>query len=389
MAEIALLVATSVVDTVLAVRTAQPGGLSTSVLNTLVPYSGSAAAVLAVLRRRFAARTDLLAASVVALSVLSTAVSVLTDRAQVHPTSTETVAAVLLVGAACRRLAPVMAAGIAVLAGIAVVAAPILRYGTDSPMALLAAPAGLMWGVALAIGLILRDADARQRAGLIRARTDDRLQVARDLHDLVAHHVSGIVVRVRAAQALAGNPAVPPQDPAEVYGEIEEAAAEALVAMRQLVGMLRSTDQPLPLPDANLGDVVRAAAGGSTGLDVAVAVADSVDELPAPSQVTAAVHRIVLEALTNVHRHAPHATDVRVSVRRDEGNVVLDIDNDGVLPDTPGGGTGYGIVGMTERAGALGGTLEAGPRPGSRWQVTARVPLGDEDEPFAHLPKGI
>ncbi|WP_083268319.1 histidine kinase [Lentzea guizhouensis] len=114
---------------------------------------------------------------------------------------TETLA-LLLVAAAGPAVAAVRAAVLAVAACAAVVLAPIVRYGLDYPAALVPV-AALAWGAAVALGLILRDADARHRRELERIRTEDRLQLARDLHDLVAHHVTGIVVRTRAAQALA------------------------------------------------------------------------------------------------------------------------------------------------------------------------------------------
>lgn len=386
-AEIVVLVATTVVDSVLTLRTDDAdldGGhrVVATVLDTVVPYVGTAVAVLAVLRRRFPTRIGLLACAVIGFSLLSTTVSAASGGVAAHPVATEVVAAVLLVGAGCRRLPPVRAAALAAGAGAAVVLAPIVRYGADSPMALLAAPAALLWGTALAIGLILRDADARHRAALDRVRTNDRLQVARELHDLVAHHVSGIVVRVRAAQALSGNPAAPPQDPDEVYGEIEEAAAEALGAMRELVGMLRGDEHVLPPPDASVGEVVRTAADGAT-----VDVADELDGMAAPPELAAGLDRVVREALTNVRRHAPHATEVRVSARLDGNDLVLEVDNDGVTGERST--DGYGIIGMTERVAALGGTLEAGPRRDGRWLVAARLPVGEEDTAFAHLRRGV
>jgi signal transduction histidine kinase len=379
-AEVAVLLAATAADAVLMLRTARPTGFTTSVLDMIVPYAGSAAAVLAALRRRFPRRIELLAAAVIGLSVLSTAGRLASNQFSAHPVITETVAAALLVGAACRRLAPTRAVPIAVAACVAVVAAPILRYGVNSPMALFAAPAALLWGIALAIGLILRDADARQHRELALARTNDRLDLARELHDLVAHHVSGIVVRIRAARSLAE------QDPTEVYGEIEEAAAASLVAMRELVGMLRDPAEPLVSPVSSLGEVVRAAAAGRAMVDVA----SEVDAQPLPRKVVVTLHRVVLEALTNAHRHAKHPTEIRVRAWRDNNDLVLDIGNDGVRPEAVrNAGAGYGIIGMTERLGALGGTLKAGPRPGGRWHVTARLALGTETKPFPNVPKGV
>ncbi|MCG8926388.1 sensor histidine kinase [Lentzea sp. CC55] len=365
-AEVVALVVAVVVDGVLAAGGDAPTGVLGPLLTMVVPYAGEAAAVLAVLRRRFPRRLELLAGAVVALSLLGTAAAGLVDRVPAQPPVTEVLAVLVLAAAGCRRLPPARAAVLAIAACVTVVLAPLVRYGLGhaAPVA-----AALAWGAAAALGLILRDADARHRSELERIRTEDRLQVARDLHDLVAHHVTGIVVRTRAAQALAANPAAPVQDPAEFYDQIEHAAAEALTATRGLVGVLRS-DEPLPSPSLVLGDVVRAAVGEGAS----VHIAHDVEATSLPPQVSAALHRVLLEALTNARRHG-RATGTRVEARSDDGDLVLEVDNDGVSAPPREGG--HGIIGMTERVQALGGELTAGPRDGG-WRVTARLPLGDD-----------
>ena len=365
-AEVVALVVAVVADGVLAAGGDAPTGVLGPLLTMVVPYAGEAAAVLAVLRRRFPRQLELLAGAVVALSLLGTAAAGLVDRVPVQPPVTEVLAVLLLAAAGCRRLPPARAAVLVIAACATVVLAPLVRYGLGhaAPVA-----AALAWGAAVALGLILRDADARHRSELARIRTEDRLQVARDLHDLVAHHVTGIVVRTRAAQALAANPAAPVQDPAEVYDQIEHAAAEALTATRGLVGVLRS-DEPLPSPSLVLGDVVRAAVGDGAS----VHIAHDVEATTLPPQVSVALHRLLLEALTNVRRHA-RATETRVEARSDDGDLVLEVDNDGVSAPPREGG--HGIIGMTERVEAFGGELAAGPRDGG-WRVTARLPLGDD-----------
>jgi len=355
------------------------------VLTAVVPYLGTAFAVLAVLRRRLPNRVGRLAAVVVGLSLLSTGFHAISNAIGLElpdpSVVTEVLAVVLLAGAGCRRLRRGHAALLAGAAGLAVVLAPVVRYGVGSTAALLATPAALSWGVALAVGLVLRDADARHAAALRQARTHERLRLARDLHDLVAHYVSGIVVRAQAARSLAGNPAVPAQDPVEVYGEIEEAGTEALTAMRKLVGMLRSSEHLVPAPGATLGEIVRDAANGRAGVDVAIP--DELDDLPVSPDLAAALHRVVLESLTNARRHAPHATDVRVVLRADGERLELDISNP--LPERAdardGRAAGYGIIGMTERVAALGGTLDAGPAPDDRWHTTARLPFETSAQP--------
>jgi signal transduction histidine kinase len=381
-AEVAVLLVAMVVDAVQVSGGDGPRGVLGPLLTMVVPYAGTAAAILAVLRRRFPRRIELLAGAVMGLSLLGTAAAAFVERVPAQPPLTEVLAVLLLAAAGCRRLPPARAAALAVAACVTVVLAPIVRYGLDYPAALFPVAAALAWGAALALGLILRDADARHRRELERIRTEDRLQLARDLHDLVAHHVTGIVVRTRAAQALAANPAAPVQDPAEVYDQIEHAAAEALTATRGLVGVLRS-DEPLPSPSLVLGDVVRAAAGE----EVAVHVGADVEALPLPPRVSVALHRVLLEALTNSRRHA-RATGVRVTARSGEGDLVLEIDNDGV-PDGVAAQGGHGVIGMTERMAELGGELAAGPHRNGGWRVTARLPLGPDDDPFDTVPRGI
>ncbi|WP_330274699.1 histidine kinase [Lentzea sp. NBC_00516] len=381
-AEVAVLLVATVVDAVQVSGGDGPRGVLGPLLTMVVPYAGTAAAILAVLRRRFPRRIELLAGAVMGLSLLGTAAAGFVEQVPAQPPLTEVLAVLLLAAAGCRRLPSARAAVLAVAACVTVVLAPIVRYGLDYPAALFPVAAALAWGAAVALGLILRDADARHRRDLERIRTEDRLQLARDLHDLVAHHVTGIVVRTRAAQALAANPAAPAQDPAEVYDQIEHAAAEALTATRGLVGVLRS-DEPLPSPSLVLGDVVRVAAGE----EVAVHVGDDVEALPLPPRVSVALHRVLLEALTNSRRHA-RATGVRVTARSDDGDLVLEIDNDGV-PDGVAAQGGHGVLGMTERMAELGGELAAGPHGHDGWRVTARLPLGPDDDPFDTVPRGI
>jgi signal transduction histidine kinase len=245
--------------------------------------------------------------------------------------------------------------------------------------------AALVWGGALAVGLLLRDSDARRDAALTELRGAERLRLARDLHDLVAHHITGVVVRVQAARTISAH-----QQPAGASGEsgpdgtdvlfaeIETAGAEALAAMRRLVRMLRTDLGEGPSAPARIADAVASAvpADGRIRVRVPAAVAG----LPVQPEVAGTVQRIVMEALTNARRHAPSASEVTVDLRTaDEaegGWLVVEVANDGVPVSPAGERPGYGLVGMTERVTALGGTLHAGPEPGQRWLVSARLPIG-------------
>ncbi|MFC0111831.1 sensor histidine kinase [Kibdelosporangium aridum] len=380
-AEIVALTVAIAVDTVLALRQGRPDNALAAGFVSMVASVGPAVAVLAVLRRRFPRRIGRLGAAVTGLSLVSTASTVVASnlglQRTAEPMVTEVLAAALLAGAGCRRLPPLQAGTLAAATGLAVVAAPVLRYGVDSPVALVAVPAALMWGVALAMGLVLRDADTRHLREVEQMRTNERLQLARELHDLVTHYVSGIVVRVQAAKSLAGRPDVPAQHPAEVYGEVEQAGTEALVAMRKLVGMLRSNEHALPLPSSSLGDIVRSATSEAEEVDIP----EDVNEMPVPPELASTIHRVMLEATTNARRHAPQSS-VTVVVRVANDEIVLDICND--MTSTVEKPPGYGLVGMTERVAALGGTLTAGPQPGNQWRVTARLPLDE-----TALPRGV
>jgi signal transduction histidine kinase len=399
-AEVTVLAVAVVVDMVLLLRGRPTLSPTSALLGPLVPAVGPAVAVLAVLRRRFATRMDLLDFAVAGLSLLSTVGTFALRAAEgvswVYPGVTEILALTLLTGAACRRLPVRKAVAVAIVNGIAMVSAPVARYGIGSPDALLAVPAALLLGGAVALGLVLRDADARRRAELTDVRTGERLQLARELHDFVAHHVSGIVVRAQAARAIAASPTATPQDPAQVYAEIEEAGAEALSAMRRLVSMLRTPEPIAVLPGSGFGDAVRKAvgdhgvAGATSTADITVDIADDLEELPVRPELAITAHRVVMEALTNIRRHAPAATRIGVSVGRDEGQVVVEISNDGVEARPANrSGSGFGLVGITERVTALGGGVHAGAAPGRCWHVVARLPLEPGRMLAEQLPEGI
>ncbi|MEA5362282.1 histidine kinase [Amycolatopsis sp., V23-08] len=382
-AELAALGAAVVADFVLALRVPGANGGWAAPLTGILVSSGTAIPVLAVLRRRFPRHIGVLGSVVAALSVVTTVVAVAgTVRAQ--PPIAEVVAAGLLTASAGRRLPPRQAAALAPALGVVMIAAPLLRYDVGAPGTLLAVAAAAYWGACVGVGLILRAADKRQRDALDRVRAQERLQLARELHDLVSHHVSGIVVRVQAARAIT-EAGADEGNHAAVYREIEEAGGAALDAARSLVGMLRDTEDVPPLSGAVFGDAVRAATGSAARVEIA----EELDQLPVPPQLAATVNRVVTEALTNVRRHAPSATEVSVSARTEADDLVLEVRNDGV-PATPlSSPGGFGIIGMTERIAMLGGSLTAARERGSSWRVTARLPLGTEDAPFSTLPRGI
>ncbi|MFF0552373.1 sensor histidine kinase [Streptomyces sp. NPDC004311] len=237
-----------------------------------------------------------------------------------------------------------------------------------------------------AYSLVLRIQSAQRVHDLRAVRTAERLELARELHDLVAHHVTGIVVEARAARFTK----VTADHAAEIFGRIETAGDEALASMRRLVKVLRDDTGTAPAtpsapavpasttPVAGLAEIRELTERSSrTGPPVLLTVESGLEErLPAP--VAATAHRIVREALTNVAKHAATATAVRIRLRTVPAGLEIRIADDGGRParlSEQARGGGYGLAGMTERAEALGGSLTAGPTPEGGWLVTATLPL--------------
>jgi signal transduction histidine kinase len=259
--------------------------------------------------------------------------------------------------------------------GIALVAQP-LRSGFDAEMVALGLLQALVGFGAAAAGAYLRYvADTRQRQ-LAVARAEQRVEFARDLHDFVAHHVTGIVVQAQGARFVAE------QDPQRVMvalEQIEHAGAEAMTAMRRMVAMLRGrgTDAPLS-PLAGIADLTPlvetfCAAGGPP---VRLQVSGALDGLPV--DVTTSAYRVVMEALTNVRQHATGATGVDVQVHRTPDWLLVRVADDGSPPHramTPRDRDGFGLVGLAERVDAVGGWLRAGPATDKGWLVDARLPV--------------
>ncbi|GGK95035.1 two-component sensor histidine kinase [Planomonospora parontospora subsp. parontospora] len=201
----------------------------------------------------------------------------------------------------------------------------------------------------------------------------EREQLARDLHDTVAHHVSAMAVRAQAGLATAESR---PEAATEALRVIEAEAARALDEMHALVRVLRRDrpDEPADLaPGRRITDIERLAGRSRSGPAVDVEISGDLGGLP-PS-VEAAVYRLAQESVTNAVRHARHATRVEVRVTADDTSVRLRVsdDGDGGLV-RPAASPGYGIIGMIERAHLLRGTCTAGPGPDRGWTVSAVLP---------------
>lgn len=223
---------------------------------------------------------------------------------------------------------------------------------------------------AVALGGALRyRARARMRE-LDQVKMLEREQLARDLHDIVAHHVSAMAIRAQAGLATSASR---PNAANEALHVIEAEASRALAEMRAMVRVLRR-NQPADLaPGRRVADLRQLASPGTPGPSVDVEIPDDLGDLP-PS-VEAAIYRLAQESVTNALRHARHATRVEVRVTADDTSVRLRVSDDGDTGSVrPPASPGYGLIGMIERAELLGGTCEAGPDPDRGWTVTAVLP---------------
>jgi signal transduction histidine kinase len=223
-----------------------------------------------------------------------------------------------------------------------------------------------------AVGAAVRYQDNARVRGLDQVKLREREQLARELHDTVAHHVSAIAVRAQAGRVVAAS------DPAAALDAlvvIEEEASRTLAEMRAMVGALRHGEEPDLAPQRGVADIERltTSAGDRPHVDVEL----SGDLLDLRPSVDAALYRLAQESITNALRHARHATRINVTVSGDDDCIRLTVGDDG---DTgafdPRSSSGFGLIGMAERAKLLGGTLEAGPSRNRGWTVHAVLPRG-------------
>lgn len=223
---------------------------------------------------------------------------------------------------------------------------------------------------AMTLGAAVRYRVGSRQRELDQVKLLERERLARDLHDTVAHHVSAMAIRAQAGLATAAS------DPAaatDALRLIEAEATKALAEMRAMVRVLRRGEPAERAPAPLVSDLDRLAGSSRTGPAVEVELVGDVDALPPP--VGTAIFRLAQESVTNARRHARHATRIQVRVDVDDTAVRLRVSDDGeATAARTAGSRGYGLVGMMERAGLLGGTCEAGPAPGRGWTVTAVLP---------------
>ena len=220
----------------------------------------------------------------------------------------------------------------------------------------------------MVLGVSARTQHGARERRLDQAKSEERLLLARELHDTVAHHVSAIAIQAQAGRALASTN---PGASLEALQVIEGEASRTLDEMRTMVRMLRNQEPAEYAPRTGVADLERLVGGSSAGPRVEVAVSGDLTAL-APA-LDAAVFRIAQEAVTNARRHARNATRVDVRVVGNGSSVRLVVRDDGD-PVRAAGQPGLGMTGMVERAALLGGTCVAGPSGDRGWAVDATLP---------------
>ena len=210
-----------------------------------------------------------------------------------------------------------------------------------------------------------------ERLRIDQARAEERAQIARDMHDVVTHRVSLMVLHATALEAAEG------RDAAQIGSQIQTIGRTALAELRTLVGVLRD-DSAVPLrPQPGIADLTELVEDSrALGLTVELSI---VDGETLPSLVEHAVYRVVQEALTNVHKHAPTAR-ATVLVAPDGPALNVVIRNGSGAAGVPAvGGGGHGLLGIGERVRLVGGTLRTRHLPGGGFEVVARIPAGGGD----------
>lgn len=319
----------------------------------------------ALLRRRDRLVAVAVGLSAAAAAVLAADMGYLADQ----PGVATSLALSVLAGSAVRTLPPPRAVVVAA-AGLTVV---VLGRLVTTSQAVAPFHMGVQgWLAGLGAGLVLRFLEYRRQTVIEAVRRDERLALARELHDVVAHHVAGIVMHTHAAQIVLRKQ---PDLLGDALAGIERSGIDAMDAMRSVVALLRDTEDGAALTarPEQLTDLVSRFEEHGPAVDLRLPT-----EAPAWTPVvTTTVYRVVQESLTNIARHARGARAATVTISQDGTDITIEIGDD-APPHPPIRASrrrGHGLVGMRERIEALGGTLNAGPQPGAGWSVRATLPL--------------
>jgi signal transduction histidine kinase len=267
-------------------------------------------------------------------------------------------------------------ATIVLVAGAAAAATSVLAGGESADNLLFAGfVVGAPWAagrLTRRLGLHAREAERRAREHEERAReaaAAERARIARELHDIVAHSVSVMVAQAGGAEEIVESA---PERARDAMRSVRETGQQALVEMRRMVGLLRTSEEALAVhPQPTLAELeTLVSRARHAGLHVEVGVDGA--PRPLPPGVDLSAYRIVQEALTNARKHGGAGATARVTVRWLPTGVELSIEND--RTGASAGGGGHGLVGMRERTALYGGTLDAGPLPGGGFVVRALLP---------------
>lgn len=297
-------------------------------------------------------------------------------------TPAETAASMVIIAMAIRyasRTHAVLSVLVLGAAGLHAALTRFVRPGWDLRVPADVFPTMLLLLLAIGAGLYFRARDADRERSLATAvavaQQEERIALARELHDVVAHHVTGIVVQAQAALTVA---AKDPLAAHRLLPGIASSGGDALKAMRRIVGTLRNEHVPDVATtdlDADVRAVVARVSDLGTPVDLQVDL-----RRPVPPEIARSVLRLVQESLTNVQKHANDASVITVALSTSDGRVRLVVLDDG--RDSPvepvGGSGGYGLIGMRERVELLGGLFSAGPTGIRGWQVLAELPLQEE-----------
>jgi signal transduction histidine kinase len=273
-------------------------------------------------------------------------------------------------------------AGLAIFAAAVLVSAITLASGGATIGNAL--PVLVWWGAAVVIGRglrerqtlveLLRERSARleldRERDVAQAASEERARIARELHDVIAHAVSLIVVQASAERRLLS---AEQRRTADTLDAIESAGREALGELRRLLGVLRAHGEERLAPQPGLAALPELLAEGRAGGHaICLRVDGAPVQLPPGLDLTA--YRIVQEALTNARKHAPHAA-LDVSLRWHPGLLEIEVADDGPGPSPRANGHGHGLIGMRERVALYGGSVHAEHTPGQGFRVRARLPI--------------